>query len=134
MGNYVKLSKVVEKLNLKNLTPDVDMTEKKVMVPDINRPALQLTGFFEHFAYERVQLIGCVEYTFLENVEEDEKEKPIYRVDAGSFAGAFVSHCQRSYVRHCKDHKRQSVPGHLENCEQHVHQSDLDETEEVHPL
>ena len=27
MGNYVKLSKVVEKLNLKNLTPDVDMTE-----------------------------------------------------------------------------------------------------------
>ena len=61
MGNYVKLSKVVEKLNLKNLTPDVDMTEKKVMVPDINRPALQLTGFFEHFAYERVQLIGCVE-------------------------------------------------------------------------
>lgn len=29
MGNYVKLSKVVEKLNLKNLTPDVDMTEKK---------------------------------------------------------------------------------------------------------
>ena len=64
-----------EKLNLKNLTPDVDMTEKKVMVPDINRPALQLTGFFEHFAYERVQLIGCVEYTFLENVEEDEKEK-----------------------------------------------------------
>ena len=75
MGNYVKLSKVVEKLNLKNLTPDVDMTDKKVMVPDINRPALQLTGFFEHFAYERVQLIGCVEYTFLENVEEDEKEK-----------------------------------------------------------
>lgn len=75
MGNYVKLSKVVEKLNLKNLTPDVDMTEKKVMVPDINRPALQLTGFFEHFAYERVQLIGCVEYTFLENVKEDEKEK-----------------------------------------------------------
>ena len=75
MGNYVKLSKVVEKLNLKNLTPDVDMTEKKVMVPDINRPALQLTGFFEHFAYERVQLIGCVEYTFLENVEEDEKRR-----------------------------------------------------------
>lgn len=75
MENYVKLSKVVEKLNLKNLTPDVDMTEKKVMVPDINRPALQLTGFLEHFAYERVQLIGCVEYTFLENMEEDEKEK-----------------------------------------------------------
>lgn len=75
MGNYVKLSKVVEKLNLKNLTPDVDMTEKKITTPDINRPALQLTGFFEHFAYERVQIIGCVEYTFLENIQEEDKEK-----------------------------------------------------------
>ncbi len=51
MVNHVKLSQIVEKFNLKNLTPDVDMTEKQeYSVPDINRPALQLTGFFEHFA------------------------------------------------------------------------------------
>ena len=41
------MSKMVEKMNLKNLTPDIDMTEKCLTVPDINRPALQLTGFFE---------------------------------------------------------------------------------------
>ena len=66
MANKVKLKTLVEKMNLKNLTPDVDLSEKEVEIPDINRPALQLTGFFEHFDSERVQIIGYVEYTFLE--------------------------------------------------------------------
>lgn len=75
MANSVKLSKVVEKLNLKNLTPDVDMTQKEVVVPDMNRPALQLTGFFEHFASDRVQIIGYVEYTFLGTMDDESKQK-----------------------------------------------------------
>lgn len=75
--NAVKMSKVVEKMNLKNLTPDVDLTEKQVKVPDINRPALQLTGFFEHFASERVQIIGYVEYSYLETLSE-EKKREVY--------------------------------------------------------
>ena len=54
MANKVKLKTLVEKMNLKNLTPDVDLSEKEVEIPDINRPALQLTGFFEHFDSERV--------------------------------------------------------------------------------
>ena len=49
------MSEMVEKMNLKNLTPDIDMTEKCLTVPDINRPALQLTGYFDHFDSERVQ-------------------------------------------------------------------------------
>ena len=66
------------KMNLKNLTPDVDLSEKEVEIPDINRPALQLTGFFEHFDSERVQIIGYVEYTFLEKMTDEVKKKKIY--------------------------------------------------------
>ena len=73
----VKMSKVVEKMHLKNLTPDVDYTKKQVKLPDINRPALQLSGFFKHFASERVQIIGYVEYSYLQTLEED-KKKEIY--------------------------------------------------------
>lgn len=75
--NAVKMSKVVEKMNLKNLTSDVELAEKQVKVPDINRPALQLTGYFEHFASERVQIIGFVEYSYLETLEE-ERKKEVY--------------------------------------------------------
>ena len=64
---------MVEELNLKNLTPDIDMYGAKITVSEINRPALQLTGYFEHFANERVQIIGYVEYTYLEHLERQEK-------------------------------------------------------------
>lgn len=71
----VEMQRIVEKMNLKNLTPDVDLTDKYVVVPDINRPALQLAGFFEHFAAERVQIIGYVEHTFLEQLDKEKKKK-----------------------------------------------------------
>ena len=77
MASKVELKKVVEKMDLKNLTPDVDVEHIAIEVPDINRPALQLTGYFEHFDSDRVQLIGYVEYTFLEKMEE-EKRREIY--------------------------------------------------------
>lgn len=77
MASSVALSKVVEKMNLKDLTPDVDITQIHITVPDINRPALQLTGYFEHFASERVQIVGYVEYTYLQGLCSDAK-RPIY--------------------------------------------------------
>ena len=73
----VKLEKLIEKMNLKNLTPDLDLTQSEIQVPDINRAALQLTGYFDHFDSERVQIIGYVEYTYLETLS-DEKKKEMY--------------------------------------------------------
>lgn len=73
----VKITKLVEKMGLKNLTPDIDLTEKVINVPDINRPALQLTGYFDHFDSVRVQIIGYVEYTYLQTLTE-ERKKQVY--------------------------------------------------------
>ena len=74
----VKLTKLVEKMNLKNMTPEIDLEEKEISVPDINRPALQLTGYFDHFDSVRVQIIGYVEYTYLQTLTE-ERKKEVYR-------------------------------------------------------
>ncbi|MGI6010806.1 MAG: HPr(Ser) kinase/phosphatase [Ruminococcus sp.] len=71
----VKLSKIIETLNLKNMTPDIDVDEIEITMPDINRPALQLAGYLEHFATERVQIIGYVEYTYLMRLSREEKIK-----------------------------------------------------------
>ena len=45
----IKIPKLIEKMNLKNLTPEISLEECRITIPDINRPALQLTGYFEHF-------------------------------------------------------------------------------------
>ena len=73
MGQCVKISEVAEKMELKNLTPNVELEDKSIRVPDVNRPALQLTGYFEHFDSERVQIVGYVEYTYLETMEKQVK-------------------------------------------------------------
>ena len=69
----VQLSKMVQELNLHNKTPDVDISKKRINLPDINRPALQLTGYLEHFENERVQIIGYVEYTYLLHLSREKK-------------------------------------------------------------
>jgi len=71
----VKLSKVIEKMKLENLTPEIDIKHIKVTQPDINRPALQMTGFFEHFDATRLQIIGFVEYTYMESMTQERKEE-----------------------------------------------------------
>ncbi|MBD5560268.1 MAG: HPr(Ser) kinase/phosphatase [Clostridia bacterium] len=45
---------------------------------DLNRPGLQMTGFFEYFAVNRVQLFGMVEMTYLQTLS---KEVRLQRLD-----------------------------------------------------
>lgn len=71
----VKLSKLIDMYDLKNCTPDIDIAGIKITIPDINRPALQLIGFFEHFDSNRVQVIGHVEYSYIGHMEHDKKLK-----------------------------------------------------------
>lgn len=78
MERGVRLSEVVEKMKLKNLTPDVNLGRRRITVPDVNRPALQLTGYFDHFDSERVQIVGYVEFTYLQTLEMEWKVK-IYK-------------------------------------------------------
>ena len=64
---------MIEKLQLVNLVPEVSTDEIEISSPEINRPALQLAGYFEHFASERVQIIGYVEYTYLKSLDRETK-------------------------------------------------------------
>lgn len=67
----VELTKLVEKMKLVNLTPEVDISPILLTQPEVNRPALQLAGFFDYFNYDRVQIIGNVEYAYMEKMESD---------------------------------------------------------------
>ncbi len=69
----VALTSVIEKMKLENLTPDIDVNTHRVMLAEVNRPALQLAGYFEHFDATRLQIIGYVEYTYMENMSDEEK-------------------------------------------------------------
>ncbi len=75
--SHVNLTRLIEKMKLVNLTPDIDVKGIKITQPDINRPALQMAGYFEHYEASRLQIIGFVEYTYMESMTE-ERKKEIY--------------------------------------------------------
>ena len=74
----VSLKTIIDKMKLTNLTPELDIKKIRIIQPDINRPALQLAGYYEHFEATRLQVIGFVEYTYMESFSDKEKEK-MYR-------------------------------------------------------
>lgn len=76
-SNGVSISKIIELLDLKNFTDDIEVKKRKILTTDVNRPALQLTGYFEHFQQNRVQIIGNVEYTFLQKLSDEERRTHI---------------------------------------------------------
>ena len=71
----VHLKQIIDKLKLVNLTEEIDIDHINIAQSDINRPALQLAGFFNYFDSERVQIIGKVEHTFMEMMEDELRHK-----------------------------------------------------------
>ncbi len=69
----VSLQRVIDKMKLENLTPEISVEKIKITQPDINRPALQIAGYFEHYDATRLQVIGFVEYTYMESLSEEQK-------------------------------------------------------------
>ena len=74
----VKLTKLIDKMELENLTPDIDISEAEINQSEINRPALQLAGFFDLFDSDRVQIIGNVEYRYLNQLQKQNRLGEIF--------------------------------------------------------
>ncbi len=72
MDNFsVELSKVVSEMKLEKLYyPDKEIM---VEVADLNRPGLQITGFFDYFDPRRIQVFGMVENTYLATLTSENR-------------------------------------------------------------
>ncbi|MDE6640873.1 MAG: HPr(Ser) kinase/phosphatase [Acetatifactor sp.] len=72
---YVTLTRLIDKMKLVNLTPEIDVKGIKLRQPDIHRPALQMTGYLKHFDASRLQIIGFVEHSYFSELEENRKRE-----------------------------------------------------------
>ena len=52
---------------------------RSIAVPDINRPGLPLSGFFESFAWQRIHIFGRGESAFLQKLEDEGKTESLRR-------------------------------------------------------
>ena len=80
----VLLEKLIEQMELENVTKDVDVSRIEIVQTDVNRPALQLAGFFDYFDSGRIQIIGHVEHTYMEQKGLDYTLEMMEIIMAGS--------------------------------------------------
>lgn len=72
---YVTLTRLIEKMKMENLTPEISVKGIKITQPDINRPALQMAGYLKHFEATRLQIVGFVEASYFNDLEETRKRE-----------------------------------------------------------
>ncbi len=61
----VPLSEIVDKLNLSKVYVAENYEERSISTVEINRPGLELTGYFEFFDNKRIQVLGNTEFAYL---------------------------------------------------------------------
>ncbi len=71
----VRLKTLVDEFKLEVLRGAENYENTHILIEDVSRPGLQLTGFFERFAPERIQLLGLAEDSYLAGLTSEERTR-----------------------------------------------------------
>ncbi len=93
----VKLSLLVEEFGLKKVYTPPDFESVRIVTPDLNRPGMQLVGFFSHFDNERIQLMGTVEIMYLKTLPSTERRKIFAELMKRHIPALIICHSMQIY-------------------------------------
>ena len=98
MNHYsVPLKQLVEEFKLSIAYQATDYDQILVKVDEVSRPGLPLTGFFVHFEALRVEVLGYVEMTFLENHTPSQRLEIFDRLFAYKIPALVISRGQQPH-------------------------------------
>ena len=74
----ITVRNLIDDLKLKEIiSPDNKAEETYITEKELNRPGIQLAGYFDYFTPERIQIIGKTEYTFFGNFTNKHRLKTL---------------------------------------------------------
>ena len=71
----VTIKQIIEEFHLETIYTPMDSSKLLIVETEINRPGLQLAGFYEYFNHERVQIVGKAEFAYLAAMNEDQRRE-----------------------------------------------------------
>lgn len=89
---HVLLGKIVQELNLEVVSAPDGYENIQIKTEDVNRPGLQLAGFFDYFVPQRIQLIGLVETTYLTNLSSEDRRVSFERLFSYEIPALIIAH------------------------------------------
>ena len=88
----VALQKIAAEQGLTVLHAAADYDAREISTADVNRPGLQLAGFYNYFDPERLQIIGRVESTFLETLTSAQRRERFETFMRYNIIGLVICH------------------------------------------
>lgn len=67
----VALKNIIDEFHLETIYLPEDASKLMIRETDLNRPGLQLMGFYEYFNNERIQILGKMEFAYLATIDEE---------------------------------------------------------------
>ncbi|MBO1121003.1 MULTISPECIES: HPr(Ser) kinase/phosphatase [Enterococcus] len=108
MAETVKVSELAEALNLEIVEGTENSLEREIITGDISRPGLELTGYFNYYSHDRLQLFGSKEITFAERMMPEERLMVMRKMCADDTPGFIVSRgleVPAEMIQACKEHE-----------------------------
>lgn len=89
---HVLLGKIVQEFNLEVLYAPDGYENIQIKTEDVNRPGLQLTGYFDYFVPQRIQLMGLVETTYLSKLTPEERLTSFEQLFSREIPALIIAH------------------------------------------
>ncbi len=109
-GFSIPLTKVIEKFDLEVLYETEGLDLVQISSSDINRPGLQMAGFFDYFDPQRLQVMGKVEFSYLDQYSSDERYKRLKKYFSNKFPALIISRGIQVYPEMLEFAKEYNVP------------------------
>lgn len=93
-GNSVTVKELIDEMPYVNFVFGEEFEDRKIEVSDLSRPGIELTGYFEFYPKERIQLFGATEISFLERLTSEERITIFERMCTPETPGFLISRGQ----------------------------------------
>lgn len=106
----VKLSKIIKSHKLEKVYYTEEMDNIDIDCADINRPGMQLIGYYDYFSPQRIEIFGKVEMTYLAHLEKKKREEIIDLLFSKKFPAAILTRNQDPYPEMLAAAKKYCIP------------------------
>ncbi|MBY6812527.1 HPr kinase/phosphorylase [Clostridium botulinum] len=103
-------------VSVKRLINDFDLEvlvegneDIKIEVNDVNRPGLQLAGFYNYFAPERIQIIGKAEWSFLQDMQIEVRKKRVKKYLSFNITCLIISRDLEPHEEFIKEARKNNI-------------------------
>ncbi len=106
----VSLKKIIDEFKLEVLYTHKDPEDILISENEVSRPGLQLTGFYEYFNPERIQIIGKAEYAYLSTIDEKTRRDSLEQMFSKQVTALIISRGLNHFPEMLEFAEKYSVP------------------------